>query len=61
MTDGAGQDVASAIVVFGATGDLAHRKLYPALASLARADQLPASLSIVGVARREIDDDEFER
>src|SRR6516165_6278450 len=53
--------VAHSIVVFGATGDLAHRKLYPALASLARADQLPASLSIVGVARREIDDDEFER
>ena len=61
MTDGAGQGVASAIVVFGATGDLAHRKLYPALASLARAEQLPADLSIVGVARREMDDDEFER
>ncbi|HEV2311036.1 MAG TPA: glucose-6-phosphate dehydrogenase, partial [Acidimicrobiia bacterium] len=61
MTDGAGQDVGSAIVVFGATGDLAHRKLYPALASLACSHQLPRDLSIVGVARREMDDVEFER
>jgi glucose-6-phosphate 1-dehydrogenase len=60
VTDGAGQDVASAIVVFGATGDLSHRKLYPALASLARARQLPPQLSIVGVARSEMDDGDFE-
>jgi glucose-6-phosphate 1-dehydrogenase len=53
--------VASTIVVFGATGDLAHRKLYPALASLARGGQLPPSLSVLGVARTEMDDDDFER
>jgi glucose-6-phosphate 1-dehydrogenase len=52
---------AIAIVVFGATGDLAHRKLYPALASLAREDQLPAGLTVVGVARTEMDDEDFER
>ena len=33
--------VASTLVVFGATGDLAHRKLYPALGSLAMRGQLP--------------------
>jgi glucose-6-phosphate 1-dehydrogenase len=53
--------VAHTIVVFGATGDLAHRKLYPALASLARTDQLPAGLSLVGVARTVMDDADFER
>src|SRR5712692_1170260 len=51
--------VANTIVVFGATGDLAHRKLYPALASLAAHDQLPESLTVIGVARTEIDDDDF--
>jgi glucose-6-phosphate 1-dehydrogenase len=52
---------ATAIVVFGATGDLAHRKLYPALASLARAEQLPEGLSVIGVARTEMDDADFEQ
>jgi glucose-6-phosphate 1-dehydrogenase len=51
--------VANTIVVFGATGDLAHRKLYPALASLAATGQLPDGLNLVGVARTEMDDDDF--
>jgi glucose-6-phosphate 1-dehydrogenase len=51
--------VANTIVVFGATGDLAHRKLYPALASLAASGQLPEGLALVGVARTEMDDDDF--
>ncbi len=51
--------LASTIVVFGATGDLAHRKLYPALASLAANQQLPEGLTVVGVARTEMDDDDF--
>jgi glucose-6-phosphate 1-dehydrogenase len=51
--------VATTIVVFGATGDLANRKLYPALASLAATGQLPEGLSLVGVARTEMDDDDF--
>jgi glucose-6-phosphate 1-dehydrogenase len=49
-----------ALVVFGGTGDLAARKLYPALASLALRDQLPAAFMVVGVARTEGDDHEFE-
>jgi glucose-6-phosphate 1-dehydrogenase len=57
----AGDSVAlsASLVVFGATGDLAHRKLYPALASLANRGQLPARLTIVGNARHEMTDDEF--
>jgi glucose-6-phosphate 1-dehydrogenase len=48
-----------ALVVMGASGDLAHRKLYPALGSLAARSQLPAHFALVGVARTEYDDDDF--
>lgn len=41
-----------AIILFGATGDLAHRKLVPALFQLARGGNLPAECAIVGFARR---------
>ncbi len=47
------------LVVMGASGDLAHRKLYPALGSLAVRGQLPSGLAIVGVARTEYDDADF--
>lgn len=40
------------LVIFGATGDLAHRKLFPALASLAAQKTLPDRLSVIGLARR---------
>jgi glucose-6-phosphate 1-dehydrogenase len=49
----------TALVVFGATGDLAGRKLFPALASLALRDQLPRDLALVGVARTVMSDDDF--
>ena|SRR5690242_5147282 len=49
----------NALVVFGATGDLAGRKLYPALASLALRHQLPRDLMLVGVARTVMSDDDF--
>jgi glucose-6-phosphate 1-dehydrogenase len=41
-----------ALVIFGATGDLTHRKLLPALYNLAHEGQLPAAFAIVGFARR---------
>ncbi len=41
-----------AVVLFGATGDLAHRKLVPALFQLARDGNLPSESAIVGFARR---------
>ena len=47
------------IVLFGATGDLAHRKLAPALYRLAVQGQLPAEYAIVGFARRDWSDDQF--
>ena len=47
------------VVLFGATGDLAQRKLVPALYGLAVEGFLPAGFTIVGAARREVSDDQF--
>ncbi len=61
MTDVNGDAVAvsTAFVVFGATGDLAHRKLYPAVATLAARGQLPRNMVIVGVSRTRMSDEDF--
>src|SRR5580693_3979497 len=48
-----------AVVLFGATGDLAHRKLVPALFNLARGGNLPSEYAIVGFARRDWTDAEL--
>src|ERR1044071_2466978 len=45
-----------ALVLFGATGDLAHRKLVPALYSLFTQKLLPDRFAIVAFARRPFDD-----
>jgi glucose-6-phosphate 1-dehydrogenase len=47
------------LVIFGATGDLTHRKLVPALYNLAHEGQLPAGFAIVGFARRPKTEAEF--
>ena len=41
------------LVIFGATGDLARRKLLPALYNLAHDGALPVRFRLVGVSRRE--------
>src|SRR5689334_5673901 len=43
----------TALTIFGATGDLARRKLLPALYNLAHEGALPERFHLVGVARRE--------
>ena len=43
------------LVVFGASGDLAARKLLPAIASLADHDALPEAFTVVGVARTHLE------
>jgi glucose-6-phosphate 1-dehydrogenase len=48
-----------AFVLFGATGDLAHRKVMPAIYQLWRANLLPAEFSLVAVARRPYTDESF--
>ncbi len=47
------------IVIFGATGDLTHRKLIPALYNIALDGDLPAGTRVVGFARRPKSHDEF--
>ncbi|CAN5899631.1 glucose-6-phosphate dehydrogenase [soil metagenome] len=47
------------VVIFGATGDLTHRKLIPALYNLAEGGDLPPQFKVVGFARRDKPDDIF--
>ena len=47
------------LVIFGASGDLTKRKLFPALYSLAYRRLLPEHFAVVGVSRTEESDDEF--
>ena len=49
------------IVIFGATGDLTHRKLIPALYNLAADGDLPPGLTVVGFARRDKTDEVFRQ
>lgn len=50
---------ALSIIVVGASGDLARRKIFPALFALYCQDLLPESLTIMGFARSEMDDAAF--
>ena len=50
-----------AIVIFGASGDLAKRKLLPALYDLAQNSCLAPRFRLVGFARTEMSDDAFRR
>jgi glucose-6-phosphate 1-dehydrogenase len=50
----------TALVIFGATGDLAHRKLLPALYNLAHEGALPERFEMIGVARRDQEDENFQ-
>lgn len=47
------------MVIFGATGDLTKRKLFPALYNLAKEGFLPEKFSIVGVGRQEMLSEDF--
>ena len=47
------------LVIFGATGDLAKRKLLPAIYNLAHEGALPERFNLIGVSRSEMSDDEY--
>jgi glucose-6-phosphate 1-dehydrogenase len=47
------------LVIFGASGDLTHRKIFPALYALAMRKLLPPNFAIVGAARSDWTEDEF--
>jgi glucose-6-phosphate 1-dehydrogenase len=47
------------IVIFGGAGDLAHRKLLPALYNLHLDGLLPPRIAIVGVGRSDLTDEKY--
>ena len=49
------------LVIFGATGDLAKRKLFYALFSLFKQGMLPKKFKIVGFAKSELSDEDFQK
>lgn len=49
----------STMVIFGASGNLTHRKLVPSLYRLFLDGRLPPGFTVVGFARREWSDDDF--
>jgi glucose-6-phosphate 1-dehydrogenase len=51
----------SALVIFGVTGDLSRKKLMPAVYDLANRGLLPPGFALVGFARRDWEDQDFEK
>ena len=49
----------TAVVIFGASGDLTKRKLIPAVYNLAADNLLPPDFHLIGYGRKEISHDEF--
>ena len=49
----------SSMVMFGVTGDLARKKLLPAIYDLTHRGLLPPSFGLVGYGRRDWSDDDF--
>lgn len=49
------------VVIFGASGDLTHRKLMPSLFSLACEGLLPEHFAVIGVARSDMDNESFRK
>jgi glucose-6-phosphate 1-dehydrogenase len=47
------------LVIFGATGDLAKRKLLPAIYNLAHEGALPERFNLIGVSRSDMTDDAY--
>src|ERR1700744_588303 len=51
----------SGLVIFGVTGDLSRKKLMPAVYDLANRGLLPPGFGLVGFARRDWEDEDFEK
>ncbi|MCL4127219.1 UNVERIFIED_CONTAM: hypothetical protein GTU68_021487, partial [Idotea baltica] len=47
------------LVIFGASGDLAKRKLLPSIWDLYKKDYLPENIVVLGVSRSKLTDDDF--
>ena len=55
------QTGACAMVIFGASGDLTARKLFPALYNLLQSNMLSHDFAIVGVARNDVNTQQFRQ
>ena len=51
----------TAVVIFGASGDLTARKLIPAIYNLAYDNLLPSDFHLIGFGRSRVPDDEFRK
>lgn len=49
------------LVIFGATGDLAKRKIFPSLYHLYTKNKLPKMLQVIGFSRRKWSDEKFKK
>lgn len=49
------------LVIFGATGDLASRKIFPALNEIKKSDKLPENFHILGCGRKELTSNVFDK
>lgn len=49
------------MLIFGATGDLTKRKLFPALYYLAKDGFLPENFAVVGIGRQEVSTEDFRK
>ena len=58
-TDSASASQSTTIVIFGASGDLARRKLIPSLCNLSCKGKLGPEVQIVGMARKKLTDQEY--
>ena len=47
------------LVIFGGSGDLARRRLIPALYNLLLDDLLPSNFAVLGLGRKQMTDEEF--
>jgi glucose-6-phosphate 1-dehydrogenase len=52
-------NIPTVVVVFGATGDLAQKKIFPALFNLFQKQQLPEKFSVIGSSRSDRSDETF--
>src|SRR5213596_3452336 len=55
------RSVSDALVLFGITGDLAKKKLFPAVYHMAKEGSLPADVPVVGVSSSEWTDDQLHQ
>ncbi|MCT8138511.1 glucose-6-phosphate dehydrogenase [Anaerobacillus sp. CMMVII] len=54
------EQLETVVVIFGATGDLAKRKLFPSIYNLYKKGHLSSNFAVVGIGRRELSQEEFQ-